>query len=225
MLSRSAVFFFPLLSILVGTLGAVAFLAGSLALLGGGRGGGERGVSVRVEWEGAPRTVRPVLLECRPDGVMMHEGGGRAPRFFSLERLAREAEVVRDLHERGTAQAGAELSRDQEWLFFKAVVERDPRLKDSLTLALHRVEIGNLKREARVREARYPILLVSADGLDSYELATRLAESTTRLPLAAEPVLAGWRVQEPDSPSAPGASAPATPSPTIPSPAGQGSRR
>jgi len=197
MLSRSALFFFPLLSILVGTIGVVAFVAGTLAVLGGGGGRAERGVSVRVEWEGAPPYARPVLLECRPDGVMMHEGDERPPRFFSLERLARESAVVRDLHDRGTARAGGVLTQDQEWLFFKAVIERDPRLKDSLTLALHRIEMANLKREGRARrDEQYPILLVAADGLDNYDLATFLMESTSRLPVWVEPMLAGWRVQE-----------------------------
>jgi hypothetical protein len=219
MLSRSALFFFPLLSILVGTLGVLGFMTGSLALLGGGRDGAEQGVSVRAEWEGAPPYVRPVVLECRADGVMMHEGGGRPPRFFSLERLGREAGVVQDLHERGTAQTGSALTRDQEWLFFKAVIERDPRLKDSLTLALHRIEMANLKREGRARrEERYPILLVSANGMDSYDLATLLVESTSRLPLGVEPVLAGWRVQEPRQKPLP------APSATPASPAGEWTR-
>lgn len=219
MLSRSAVFLFPLLGILVGTIGVAAFMTGTLALLGGSRDAAQRGISVRVAWEGAPPYVRPLLLECRADGVTMHEGGQSPARFFSLARLAREAEVVQDLRERGMAQSGGILTRDQEWLFFKAVIERDPRLKDSLTLALHRVEIANLKRESRPqRDERYPILLVSPDGLDSYELAALVIGTTSRLSLAVEPVLAGWSVREPRQEQPPARSA--GPS----SPAGGGSR-
>ncbi len=201
---RPAVSLFPFLSILVGALGVVAFMTMTLTYLGSSRADASAGrVPVQAEWEGAPAYVRPVLLECRADGVTLFDGKGTAPRFFTLDKLTREAAIVRDLHERGAAQAGSVLTRDQEWLFYKAVIERDQRLKDSLTLALHLIEMGNLRGDSKTRrEERYPILLVAADGLESYDLAATLVESTSRLTVGVEPLLAGWRVRPGDGKAA-----------------------
>jgi hypothetical protein len=135
-------------------------------------------------------------VECRLDGITFYEGREAPPRFFSMERLNRELAVVHNLQERGTAQAGGTLTRDQEWLFFKAVIERDQRLRDTLTLALHLVEIGNLKGEGKPkREERYPIILVSADALNTYGVVTELMDITSRMPVGVEPLLPGWLVQ------------------------------
>jgi hypothetical protein len=193
-LLSSPAFAIPFLGILIGSVGLVGIGTGALALFESRRDLPERGISVQVEWEGAPSYVRIVLLECRADGVTLHEGREKTARFFPLERLSREVEAVRDLRERGVTQAGGALTRDQEWLYFKAVIERDHRFRDSLTLALHQIELANLKRERGTRrEERYPVLLVTPGGLDSYEFATALIESTSRLPAVAEPVLPDWR--------------------------------
>jgi len=197
MFSRPTFSLFPFLSILLGTLGVVAFIAMALTLVGGASG--ERQVIaayVRVGWGNAPSYVRAVPAECRPDGALLQESDEFPPRFFSLERLKREAAIVRDLHERAAAQSGGILTRDQEWLFFKAVIERDPRLKDSLTQALHQIEMANLKGQSRTRrEERYPILLVAADAMDCYDLTTLLLESTSRLQFGLEPVPPGWHLR------------------------------
>lgn len=218
---RPAVSLFPFLSILVGAMGVVAFMTMTLTYLGGSRVDASAGrVPVQAEWVGAPAYVRPVLLECRADGVTLFEGTGAAPRFFTLDKLTREAAIVRDLHERGAAQAGGILTRDQEWLFYKAVIERDQRLKDSLTLALHLIEMGNLKGDGKPRrEERYPILLVAADGLESYDLAAALVESTSRLAVGVEPLLAGWRVYPGAGKAAPQKPAPPKPVPNAAPPA------
>jgi hypothetical protein len=181
---------------MVAAMGALAFLAMTLVLLQGRKEREARtGIPVRVAFEGAPARAAAVSAECRAEGVTLH-GPDAPPRFFSLERLRREAAVVRDLHERSANQTGGALTRDQEWLFFKAVIERDVRLKGSLTYALHVLEMGNLKGGGRAqRQEYYPVLLVFADGLASYNLAAFLVEATSRFPLEAEPMLPGWTVR------------------------------
>jgi hypothetical protein len=201
---RPTISLFPFLSILVGAMGVVAFMAMTLTFVGAGsadEAGKQREAPVRAAWEGAPSYVRTALIECRADGITFFEGTSAPPRFFSLDRLTRETAIVNDLRARGTAQAGGELTREQEWLFFKAVIDRDVRLKDSFTFALNQLELHNLKPDARAkREERYPILLVAADGLDSYDLAEGLLDLTSRLTVGAEPLLPGWRVQLGEAP-------------------------
>lgn len=196
MMTRSPLTLFPMLSIMVAAAGTLAFIAMTLALLQG-RQEHEAltGIPVRVAFVGAPSRVAAVSAECRAEGVTLHVPNAPV-RFFPLDRLRREAAVVRDLHERSVNQTGGALTRDQEWLFFKAVIERDMRLKGTLTLALHGVEMANLKREPRDARMKYlPVLLVSAEGLPSYELVSYLLDTTSRLPVETEPMLPGWTVQ------------------------------
>jgi hypothetical protein len=193
---RSPLTLFPMLSIMVAAAGTLAFIAMTLALLQG-RQEHEAltGIPVRVAFVGAPSKAAAVSAECRAEGVTLHVPNAPA-RFFPLDRVRREAAIVRDLHERSANQAGGALTRDQEWLFFKAVIERDTRLKGTLTLALHQIEMGNLKGDpGAARLKTLPVLLVSTDGLPSYELVSYLLESTSRMPVETEPLLPGWAVQ------------------------------
>jgi hypothetical protein len=194
---RSTLTLFPLLSVMVSAMGTLAFLAIVLAMVQGHAERVRAGeVPVQIALEGAPPKGVPVPLECRLDGITFRQEG-RPARFFPTDRLRREVAIVRDLHDRGAGQAGAALSRDQEWLFFKAVIERDVRLKDSLTLALHLIEISNLKGDAKQRTAEhYPVLLVYPDGVATYDLASYLMAATTRLPVEAEPMQSNWAVTE-----------------------------
>ena len=77
------------------------------------------------------------------------------------------------------------------------MIERDARLKGSLTLALHLIEMSNLKGDVRnpKKQEFFPILLVFSDGVPAYDLVSYLLESTSRLPAQAEPMLPGWGVQ------------------------------
>jgi hypothetical protein len=183
----------PLLSVFVGAMGVLAFLTLALALVQARPDPQLTGAQVHVQLSGAPARAAPVPLECRGEGVTIHESGNQ--RFFPLERLRREVAIVRDLHDRSASQAGGPLTREQEWLFYKAVIERDPRLKGSLTLALHQIEMANLKGDPRSgRRELYPVLLVAPDGLSSYDVTAFLLDATSRLPVAVEPMLTGWSV-------------------------------
>jgi hypothetical protein len=190
---RSTLTLFPLLSIMVAAMGTQAFLAMVLVMQQGHEEHAKAGeVLVHIALDHAPPKAIPLAIECRAEGVLLHEQAG-PPRFFSSERLRREVMVVKDLRERGAGQAGASLTRDQEWLFFKAVIERDPRLKDTLTLALHLIEMSNLKGSPKARPNEfYPVLLVYPDGVDAYELTSFLMELTSRLPVEAEPMSTNW---------------------------------
>lgn len=193
---RSPLTLLPLLSVMVAAMGTLAFLAMTLVpLQARQQRDWENGLRVQVEFAGAPARALALPLECRADGVTLHEADAAA-RFFPVDRLRREAAVVRDLRERSSGQAGDALTRDQEWLFFKAVIGRDSRLKGSLTLALHLLEMGNLKGEARSRRQEYyPVLLVFPDGVTSYDLVAFLLETTSRFTVKAEPMLPGWSVR------------------------------
>ena len=185
---------FPLTGVMFSAVGILAFLAIALGVvMGHAERTREVALRMQIELEGAPQRARPVPIECRSDGVTLRESGVPA-RFYPLDRLRKEAAIVRDLHDRSSGQAGGALSRDQEWLFFKAVIERDVRLKGSFTLALHLMEMANLKGDARnsPRREDYPILLVFVDGVPAYDLVTYLLETTSRLPAMAEPMLPGW---------------------------------
>jgi len=193
---RSPFTLLPLLSVMVAAMGTLGFLAMTLVPLQARQESDwENGSGVRVEFAGAPAQAQPVPLECRAEGVTLHEGNGAA-RFFSLDRLRREVAIVRDLRERSSGQAGDGLTGDQEWLFFKAVIGRDSRLKSSLTLALHLLEMEDLKGEAQSRgEKFYPVLLVFPDGVPSYDLVSFLLETTSRFTVTAEPMLPEWSVR------------------------------
>ena len=75
----------------------------------------------------------------------------------------------------------------------KSAIQNEPRLNGSFTRLMHDVELDNLSGGARraLRE-RYPILLVYSPGVGTYQLASYLLESTTRLAIGLEPMLPGW---------------------------------
>jgi hypothetical protein len=205
----SSLTLFPLLSIMVAAMGTLAFLAIALGIVQGHTDlQRETSVRVRLELDGAPPRAQAFPVECRSDGVTLH-AAGIPSRFFPVERLRKEVAIVRDLHDRSAGQAGGTLTRDQEWLFFKAVIERDARLKGSLTLALHLIEMANLKGDARNPQKReyYPILMVFADGVVTYDLVSFLLEATSRLPAQAEPMLPGWGMQSAQARMGPAAAA------------------
>ena len=67
------------------------------------------------------------------------------------------------------------------------------RLNNSFTRLAYDIEQENTAGESRrLLVERYPILLIYPDGLESYELASYLLETTTRLSTGLEPMLKGW---------------------------------
>src|SRR5574341_1199411 len=195
MRQRAAISLFPFLSVLICTMGVLSFLAVMFLLSSSSAGGGVPAPEqpVEVGWIGAPPHVRPLLVECRRDGALLHGGGEEPPRFFGRQALARESAAVRALREEGLSRMGGLMGEQGLWIFFKTVVERDRRLAGSLTLALHRVEMSNLSGENRGRrEEQYPILLVFPDGIETCDTVSLLVDTTTRLPAGVEPMLPGW---------------------------------
>lgn len=148
-----------------------------------------------VRWVGAPNYVRPLLVETRSDAVLLHEKQGGMPRAFSREALRSEVAVVKELLESATGMLGPAPGPTQLWIFLKGAIPAERRLNDSLTLAIHWVEMDNLTgRSRKERIERYPILLVYPEGVETYELASYLVETTTRLSLGVEPMLPGWQL-------------------------------
>lgn len=195
MSNRPAISLFPFLSVLICTMGVLSLLAVAFLLMTSSSrtlpAPPEQPVQVR--WVGAPDHVRPLLVECRGEGAVVHGAAGAPARLFSTPALEREAAVVRELQQRGLEGMG--LGRQTLWFFFKSTLEQERRLQDSFTLAMHRVEISNLTGEnRRRREERYPIFLVYPDGIDTFDRVSYLVETTTRLATGVEPMLPGWKV-------------------------------
>jgi hypothetical protein len=193
--NRPAISLFPFLSVLICTMGVLSFLAVAFLLMTSGSrtrpAPPEQPVEVR--WVGAPDHVRPLLVECRGEGALVHGATDMPARLFSIQALEKEIAVVRELQERGLQ--GRELGRQTLWFFFKSTIEQERRLQDSFTLVMHRMEISNLTGEnRRRREERYPIFLVYPDGIDTFDLVSYLVEATTRLSTGTEPMLPGWKV-------------------------------
>lgn len=196
MRQRLQITLFPFLSVLVSTMGILAFLAVTFMLVSRP----DLNVAppqkpIEVRWVGAPAYVQPILVECLADEVRLHAPGAAEPRRFPRDRLRREAEHVRDLEERGLQQLGPVVEREQLKRLMKTWLRGDGALRGSLTLAFDQVEQDNLRGRAGNRdEVFHPVLLVYPDGIVTYDLVTYLVEATTRLPVGVEPMLKGWRL-------------------------------
>lgn len=194
MKNRTPVSLFPFLSVLLSTMGVLSFLAVTFLLFSRADIAPEQPpVPVHVQWVGAPAYVRPLLVECRSDRIVFHPRDGAPTRGFTRASLQRELGIVRELQDTAQAQLGQMPSRTQLWLYFKALIPHEQRLQGSFTKLMHEIEIDNLSgRSRRAQAQRYPILLIYPDGIDTYELASYLVETTTRLALGLEPMLHGW---------------------------------
>ena len=186
---------FPFLSVQLGTMGVLSFLAIVLALLQT-PGALPAKVETEVQLVGAPPYVRPLLIECRKNGLWLHTKQGIPNRQFSLADLEREFTILNNLTEEVLKTLSLNAPREQVWLALKRLIPQHPSLKDSFITWLHEIEISNLKGESHsLRIQKYPILLVRTDGLDSYELATQLIEQSSRLAIGIEPLPTGWKIQ------------------------------
>ena len=194
MRSRTPVTLFPFLSVLISTMGVLSFLAVTfLMFVRQDQLPPEPAKPVEVSWVGAPEHVRPLLVECRPDGVMFHARLGGISHFFPLRALEEEVAIVKQLESRGMEQLGTTPDSYRFWLYMKNAIQRDERLVESLTVEFNELELYNLSREGRRRmEQKYPILLIFPKGIKAYQLASFLVETTTRLSVGLEPMLDGW---------------------------------
>ena len=194
MIRRGGVTLFPFLSVLLGTMGILAFLAVTFLMFA------QRNISpaaaerpLDVRWVGAPEHVRPLLVECRGEEARFHLPLAKGGLTFTREALRKEVEIVRELQAAGLQQLGPAADRYQIWFIMKSLIQREPRLKGSLTRALHTVEMGNMRgAPGGRRQGYFPILLVYPDGIETYDLVSFLVETTTRFPLGLEPMLEGW---------------------------------
>lgn len=195
MRERTGVTLFPFLSVLLCTMGILAFLAVTFLLISRVEvdvAPAEEPVEVR--WVGAPEYVRPLLVECRAERVRVHDPAYREPRVFTLGELQDEARVVRDIEFAGLAELGG-MDRQRQLRFVKSRIRSDGSLRGSLTRALDRVETDNQQRQQMGgEEAHYPVLLVYRDGIESYEIVSYLVETTTRLSMGLEPMLKDWTI-------------------------------
>ncbi len=185
---------FPFLSVQLGTMGVLSFLATLLALL---QTPGVTPAKIETELKlvGAPNYVRPLLLECRNNGIWLHEKNGNPTRKFSLPNLQKEAQQLEILTEQVLQTLPTNASREQVWFALKHLIPQQPNLKNSFISWLHEVETSNLSGEAHsLRIQRYPILLIHTDGLESYEIASQLIEQSSRLAIGLEPFLPGWEL-------------------------------
>jgi hypothetical protein len=194
MRSRHGVTLFPFLSVLVSTMGVLSFLAVTFLLfVRQEQTPREPAKPVEVQWVGAPEHVRPLLVECKPDGVVFHRRYGGVRRFFSKRDLEREVRIIKELELRSRTRLGAAPDSYRFWLFMKNAIQDEGRLMRSFTVAMHELELQNLSGEGRRRFRQfYPIMLVYPDGVPTYELATFLVETTTRLAVGLEPMLEDW---------------------------------
>ncbi len=196
MQSRAPVSLFPFLSVLLCTMGILSFLAVTFLLFSNQQPqppAEQQDVDVR--WSGAPPHVRPVLVEVRAGGIVYRGRPDEAQRRFSRRTLQREAEALREVADRAWRRLGFGASRYERWLYVMQAVQDDRRFRDSFTRLMHRMEMDNLFGRARERRVEYyPILLVYSDGVATYDLASYLVETATRLNIGLEPMLEGWQV-------------------------------
>lgn len=187
---------FPFLSVLISTMGVLSFLAVTFLLFARQEHTPAASETpIEISWVGAPAHVRPLLVECRPEGLLLHLGGGSRPIFFSPEALDKEVAIIKEMELKAIGRLGPTRERYRFWLHMKSAIRDEPRLLDSFTMALNRVELKNLSGEGRRRFVqRYPILLIHADGLSIYDKASYLVETTTRMNVGLEPMLKGWRL-------------------------------
>ena len=194
MRGKASITLFPFLSVLISTMGVLSFLAVTF-LLFFRQEQLPRKVEkpVEVNWVGAPSHVRPLLVECGEEGVVLHYGKDGKRRFFSLQALKEESRLIKKLVEQGLSQSNSGSDRYGVWVFLKQAIQSDERLRNTFSAALHEVEVFNLSGEGRKQfEQRYPILLVFAEGIETFDLASYLVETTTRLSMGVEPMLKGW---------------------------------
>ncbi len=196
MRSRTPVTLFPFLSVLISTMGVLAFLAVTFLLFTRQEQIPPQAEKpVEVKWIGAPGHVLPLLVECLSDGVRVHFGDGEAPLFFSRQALEEEVKIVKAIAKQGQSRPAVARDRYRFWLFMKDALRQERGLDNSFTMAMNRLELYNLSREGRRQfKQKYPILLVYAKGIGSYELAAYLVDTTTRLHTGLEPMLKGWRL-------------------------------
>jgi len=196
MRNRTPISIFPFLSVLLSTLGVLSFLAVTFLMFSRSDSAPRQAPQpVEVQWVGAPPHVRPILVECREGSLVVHIRGDRAVHRFDRASLEREDALVRQMVQNGYGQLGPAPSRTQLWFFLKSAIQNERRLKGSFTRLMHDVEIDNLSGLGRSQQyEHYPILLVYPDGLATYDLASYLVETTTRLPMGLEPMLRGWQL-------------------------------
>ena len=192
---RTPISLFPFLSVLLGTMGVVSFLAVTFLMFSENE---QRAAApprpVEVRWVGAPPHVQPLLVECRREGALVHFVDGRAERF-EIDDLRREAARIKALQAQAIQALGAAVDRQRLWLFMKSTIPADESLSTSLSLALHGIEMSNIDGRNRARRIeQYPILLVYPQGIAVYDLVSYLLETTTRLSVGLEPMLDGWQV-------------------------------
>lgn len=194
MRNRTPVSIFPFLSVLLSTLGVLSFLAVTFLLFSRAEPDPQPASRpVQVQWVGAPPHVRPLLVESHREELVVHLGKGKGERRFTQRDLERETTLVRALVDAGYGELGPVPSRAQLWFYLKAAIQNDRRLKGSFTRLLHDLELDNLSGQSqREQVERYPILLVYPDGIGTYEMASYLLETTTRLSVGLEPMLDGW---------------------------------
>jgi hypothetical protein len=196
MRNRTPVSIFPFLSVLLSTMGVLSFLAVTFLMFSRTDSAPARPAQpVQVQWVGAPPHVRPVLVECRADVLLLHPAGGGPVRRFERAALERESALVQQMVKDGYGQLGPVPSRTQMWFYLKTAIQNERRLLGTFTRAMHDVEIDNLSGQAQKAQVeRYPILLVYPDGIAVYDLASYLVETTTRLSVGLEPMLKGWEL-------------------------------
>jgi hypothetical protein len=196
MRNRTPISIFPFLSVLLSTLGVLSFLAVTFLMFSRSAAQPERPAQpVQVQWVGAPPHVRPLLVECRADALIVHGGPDGAVQRFERAALERESKLVQSMVQAGYGQLGPAPSRTQMWFYLKSAIQNERRLLGSFTRAVHDVEIDNLSGlSQREQVERYPILLVYPDGIETYELGAYLLETTTRLALGLEPMQKGWKL-------------------------------
>jgi hypothetical protein len=196
MRNRTPISIFPFLSVLLSTLGVLSFLAVTFLMLSRTDPAQRPAPQpVQVQWVGAPPHVRPMLVECREGALLVHLHGDSKVHRFEREALQRESELVRQMVQTGYGQLGPAPSRTQLWFFLKTSIQNDRRLVGTFTRLIHDVEIDNLSGQGRSKqEETYPILLVYPDGIATYDLASYLVETTSRLSVGLEPMLRGWQL-------------------------------
>ena len=191
---KTPISLFPFLSVLISTMGVLSFLAVTFLLFS--RSDALPRIveqKVDVRWRGAPEHVQPVLVECREAGVTVHDRHSGDRRFFPRTALEEEVRILRRLELQGLAEPYLGLDRNQFWFYIISAIRNESRLQNTFTMEVHRLEMDNLRRRGRAGlEEGYPILLVYPKGIETYDLASYLVETATRLRKGVEPMLEGW---------------------------------
>lgn len=191
---RIQVSLFPFLSVLICTMGILSFLAVTfLMFYQDDTAQAQPEKPVEVNWVGAPPHVEPVLVEARADAVVYHKPGTKERLRVPLARLKKEAKIVKKLRENALREIGPRARTHDIWVYMKTNLESESGLKNSFTLAMHKLELYNRAIRSRGKEY-YPIILIFPDGLKIYETASFLVETTTQLHVGLEPMLPGWKL-------------------------------